>query len=45
MVRGRGGEYLIWRFLDATLTPWAEFETIGDDEVRLVDAGLPAAVA
>ena len=45
VVRGRGGEYLIWKFVDATLTPWAEFETVGDDEVRLVGAGLPAAVA
>ena len=32
----------MWRFVDATLTPWAEFETVGDDEVRVVDAGLPS---
>ena len=44
-VRGRGGEYLVWRFKDATLTPWAEFETIGDDDVRVVDVELPVAVA
>jgi len=45
IVRGRGGEYLIWKFVDATLTPWAEFETVGDDEVLLVGAGSPTAVA
>ena len=38
-MRGRGGEYLVWRYRDATLTPWAEFETLRDDDVRVVDVG------
>ena len=42
LVRGRGGEYLVWKFVDATLTPWAEFETVGDDDVRVVGVGLDA---
>ncbi len=40
LVRGRGGEYLVWKFVDATLTPWAEFVTVGDDDVRVVGVGL-----
>jgi len=43
IVRGRGGEVLVWRFVDSTLTPWAEFKAVGDDEVRVVSVGLDAA--
>ncbi len=39
-VRGRGGEVLVWRFVDSSLTPWAEFEAVSDVEVCV---GLDAA--
>ena len=41
-VRGRGGELLVWRFEGSTLTPWAEFETLGDDDVRVAGVGQEA---
>jgi hypothetical protein len=42
-VRGRAGEYLVFTFLDSTLTPWAKFEMRGDDDVCRVEVGLAQA--
>ena len=36
IVRGRGGERLVWQFKDQTLMTWAEWMTLGDDEVQAV---------
>ncbi len=35
-VRGRGGQRLVWQIRDQTLMTWAEWETLGDDEVQEV---------
>ena len=35
VVRGRGGEHLLWIVKGRDATPWQEWETRGADDVRL----------